>query len=46
MPLWKGEITDVIKSGKQLLIVAHGNSIRSIVKFLDNISEKGTESPM
>lgn len=40
LPLWNGEISDVIKSGKNLLIVAHGNSIRSIVKYLDNVSEK------
>jgi 2,3-bisphosphoglycerate-dependent phosphoglycerate mutase len=39
--LWNGEISDIIRSGKNLLIVAHGNSIRSIVKYLDNVSEKG-----
>lgn len=41
LPLWNGEISDIIRSGKNLLIVAHGNSIRSIVKYLDNVSEKG-----
>lgn len=41
LPLWEGEISDIIRSGKNLLIVAHGNSIRSIVKYLDKISEKG-----
>jgi 2,3-bisphosphoglycerate-dependent phosphoglycerate mutase len=40
MPLWNGEIKDIIKSGKNLLIVAHGNSIRSIVKVLNDISTK------
>jgi 2,3-bisphosphoglycerate-dependent phosphoglycerate mutase len=30
----------MIKSGERVLIVAHGNSIRAMVKYLDNISEK------
>ena len=29
-----------IQSGKKVLIVAHGNSLRALVKYLDNISEK------
>ncbi len=38
MPLWKKNISPKILSGKQVLIVAHGNSIRAIVKILDNVS--------
>ena len=40
LPYWHAEISPLIKSGKELLIVAHGNSIRAIVKYLDNISNK------
>ncbi len=29
-----------IKSGKKVIIAAHGNSIRALVKYLDNISEE------
>jgi 2,3-bisphosphoglycerate-dependent phosphoglycerate mutase len=39
LPLWHGEIAPAIKSGKRVLIVAHGNSIRALVKYLDNIPE-------
>ena len=28
-----------MKSGRQVLVVAHGNSLRSLVKYLDNISD-------
>jgi bisphosphoglycerate-dependent phosphoglycerate mutase len=30
----------VVKAGKQILIAAHGNSLRGIVKHLDNMSEE------
>jgi len=40
VPLWENEIAPAIKSGKRLLIAAHGNSLRAIVKYLDNISDK------
>jgi 2,3-bisphosphoglycerate-dependent phosphoglycerate mutase len=29
-----------VKSGKRVLIVAHGNSLRALVKFLDNVSDE------
>ena len=38
MPLWIDKISKSIKSGKRVLIVAHGNSLRALVKFLDNMS--------
>jgi len=38
MPLWEGELSEQIKSGKTLLIAAHGNTLRALVKHLDNIS--------
>jgi len=39
LPLWHEEIAPAIKSGKRVLIAAHGNSIRALVKFLDNVSD-------
>ncbi|KAL7532754.1 hypothetical protein ACHAXR_004826, partial [Thalassiosira sp. AJA248-18] len=39
MPIWESEIAPAIKSGKKVLIAAHGNTLRSLVKYLDNISE-------
>ena len=39
VPYLTGEITADLKSGKTILITAHGNSIRAIVKFLDAISD-------
>lgn len=40
LPLWHDVVVPVVKSGKKVLIVAHGNSLRSLVKYLDNISEE------
>jgi 2,3-bisphosphoglycerate-dependent phosphoglycerate mutase len=40
LPYWHETIAPEIKSGKKVLIAAHGNSLRSLVKFLDNVSEK------
>lgn len=42
MPYWEETIVPTIKSGKRVLVVAHGNSLRAIVKKLSNVSEKGT----
>jgi 2,3-bisphosphoglycerate-dependent phosphoglycerate mutase len=39
IPYLTGEVMDDLKSGKTVLITAHGNSIRAIVKFLDAISD-------
>ena len=38
-PYWENEICPQIKSGKIILIVAHGNSLRALVKILDNVSD-------
>ena len=40
LPYWHEVMAPVIKSGKKVLISAHGNSLRALVKYLDNISEK------
>jgi 2,3-bisphosphoglycerate-dependent phosphoglycerate mutase len=39
LPFWQSTLAPDIKSGRRVLIVAHGNSIRAMVKYLDNISE-------
>jgi 2,3-bisphosphoglycerate-dependent phosphoglycerate mutase len=39
LPLWHEDIAPTIKTGKRLLIVAHGNSLRALVMYLDGISE-------
>ncbi|MBF0410855.1 MAG: 2,3-diphosphoglycerate-dependent phosphoglycerate mutase [Candidatus Riflebacteria bacterium] len=40
LPLWHQTIVPTIKSGKKVLIAAHGNSLRALVKYLDNISDE------
>jgi 2,3-bisphosphoglycerate-dependent phosphoglycerate mutase len=39
LPLWHETIAPVIQSGQRVIIAAHGNSLRALVKYLDNISE-------
>ena len=39
LPLWYESLAPAIQSGKRLLVAAHGNSIRALVKYLDNISD-------
>ena len=39
LPLWLDSISPQIKSGKKALIVAHGNSLRALIKYLDKISD-------
>ena len=36
---WNEEIKPAIESGKNVIIAAHGNSLRALIKYLDNISE-------
>ncbi len=40
MPAWDEEIAPAIKSGKRILISAHGNSLRALIKMLDGISDE------
>jgi 2,3-bisphosphoglycerate-dependent phosphoglycerate mutase len=40
MPLWDESIAPAIKAGKRVVIAAHGNSIRALVKYLDDISDE------
>jgi len=39
LPYWEETIAPVVKSGKKVLIAAHGNSLRALVKYLDNVSD-------
>lgn len=40
LPYWEETIKPAIKQGKKVLISAHGNSLRALVKYLDNISDE------
>ena len=40
LPYWNTTIAPQIESGKNIIIVAHGNSLRALVKYLDNISDE------
>ena len=40
LPYWHGTIAPAIASGKRVLIAAHGNSLRALVKYLDNVSDQ------
>jgi len=40
LPYWHDSIAPVLKKGKKIIIAAHGNSLRALVKMLDNISDK------
>ena len=39
LPYWHGNIGPAIRAGKQVLVAAHGNSIRALVKYLDDVSD-------
>lgn len=39
VPYWEESIAPAIRCGKQVLVAAHGNSLRALVKHLDNVSE-------
>ena len=39
LPVWNESIAPAIKSGRRVLIAAHGNSIRALVKYLDEVSD-------
>ena len=39
LPYWHETVAPTLKSGKKVIIAAHGNSLRALVKYLDNISD-------
>ena len=40
LPYWKDTIAPAVRSGKRVVISAHGNSLRALVKYLDDVSDK------
>jgi len=40
LPLWHEKIAPTVKSGQRVIIAAHGNSLRALVKYLDNVSDE------
>ena len=39
LPYWHAAIAPAVRSGKRIIIAAHGNSLRALVKYLDNVSD-------
>jgi 2,3-bisphosphoglycerate-dependent phosphoglycerate mutase len=39
LPFWHETVAPAVRSGKKVLVAAHGNSLRALVKYLDDISE-------
>ncbi|MCM2289995.1 MAG: 2,3-diphosphoglycerate-dependent phosphoglycerate mutase [Sulfuritalea sp.] len=39
LPYWHETIAPAVKSGKKVVIAAHGNSLRALIKYLDNVSD-------
>jgi len=39
LPYWHATIAPTIRTGKSVIIAAHGNSLRALVKYLDNVSD-------
>ncbi len=39
LPYWHETIAPTVKSGKSVIIAAHGNSLRALIKYLDNVSD-------
>mgnify|MGYP000033818443 CR=1 FL=1 len=40
LPYWHATIAPMVQSGKRVIVAAHGNSIRALVKYLDNVSDE------
>ncbi|MDG1325190.1 MAG: 2,3-diphosphoglycerate-dependent phosphoglycerate mutase, partial [Opitutales bacterium] len=40
LPLWENTIAPQIKAGKQIMIAAHGNSLRALIKYLDGVTDE------
>jgi len=39
LPYWHSEIAPAVKRGENVLVTAHGNTLRALVKYFDNLSE-------
>jgi 2,3-bisphosphoglycerate-dependent phosphoglycerate mutase len=40
VPYWEGTLAPAVRAGKRVLIAAHGNSLRALVKHLDGVSDE------
>jgi 2,3-bisphosphoglycerate-dependent phosphoglycerate mutase len=40
LPYWHETIAPAVRSGKRVIVAAHGNSLRGLVKYLDNVSDQ------
>ena len=40
LPYWHDTLAPAVKAGKRVIIAAHGNSLRALVKYLDNVSDQ------
>jgi 2,3-bisphosphoglycerate-dependent phosphoglycerate mutase len=40
LPFWNDAMAPAIRAGKRVLVSAHGNSIRALVKYLDGVSDQ------
>jgi 2,3-bisphosphoglycerate-dependent phosphoglycerate mutase len=40
LPYWQNTVAPAVRSGKSVVIAAHGNSLRALVKYLDNLADK------
>ena len=40
LPIWKESIAPALKSGRKIVIAAHGNSMRALIKYLDGVSDQ------
>jgi 2,3-bisphosphoglycerate-dependent phosphoglycerate mutase len=40
LPVWRDEIAPIVAEGRKVLIAAHGNSLRALVKYLDGVSDE------
>ncbi len=39
LPYWQSTIAPMVKTGKSVIVAAHGNSLRALIKYLDNVSD-------
>ena len=40
IPYWESDILPALKEGKRVIVAAHGNSLRGLIKYLDNMSDE------
>jgi len=40
LPFWNESMAPAIRAGKRIVVAAHGNSIRALVKYLDGVSDQ------